>query len=90
MPAAKKGEIRRVVGVGEGGDGIPDELAAVREAADRQEQVPRRQMVQGVVLLSIDPKLVLLFLVVVVLFGFLWWFLIVCGVGCATLRVLIW
>lgn len=62
MPAAKKGEIRRVVGVGEGGDGIPDELAAVREAADRQEQVPRRQMVQGVVLLSIDPKLVFCFL----------------------------
>lgn len=61
MPAAKKGEIRRVVGVGEGGDGIPDELAAVREAADRQEQVPRRQMVQGVVLLSIDPKLVFCF-----------------------------
>lgn len=62
MPAAKKGEIRRVVGVGEGGDGIPDEHAAVREAADRQEQVPRRQMVQGVVLLSIDPKLVFCFL----------------------------
>lgn len=70
MPAAKKGDIRRVVGVGEGGDGIPDELAAVREAADRQEQVPRRQMVQGVVLLSIDPKLVFCFLLLLYFLDF--------------------